>query len=81
MLLGWCWFDNDKKKPIEQKVQEAKTHYERKFGLVPNVCYVNDSVPKGIQAVLELRRAQYILPFHFWLGIVENYEDHSDSPD
>lgn len=79
MILGMMWFDNDKEKPIEQKVREAKIRYERRYGIVPNVCYVSESVPREVKTEVELRRAQYILPWHFWIGLAENYEDRSDS--
>ena len=32
MKTGLLWFDDDPQKRLEEKVQRAATHYERKYG-------------------------------------------------
>ncbi len=36
-------FDDDPRKGLEEKVQRAATHCERKCGHPPNLCYVHPS--------------------------------------
>jgi len=36
-----AWFDADRKKPIAQKIAEARERYVAKFGRQPLVCLVN----------------------------------------
>ncbi len=68
---------------LEEKVQHAAAHYERKYGSPPNLCYVhpaalsadrqalvnNDKVKKVDQ--VEIRSGRSVLPHHFWLGVAE----------
>jgi len=44
MKTGLLWFDDDPRKQLEEKVQRAATHYERKYGHAPDLCYVHPNV-------------------------------------
>ncbi len=44
MKTGLLWFDDDPRKGLEEKVQRAATHYERKYGHAPDLCYVHPGV-------------------------------------
>ena len=44
MKTGLLWFDDDPRKQLEEKVQRAATHYERKYGQSPTLCFVHPSV-------------------------------------
>ena len=75
MKTGLLWFDDNPRKELEEKVQRAATHYERKYGCSPNLCFVHPSVfGDGKQPVrkagdVEIRTGRSVLPNHFWLGI------------
>ncbi len=75
MKTGLLWFDDDPRKQLEEKVQRAATHYERKYGCPPNLCFVHPSVfGDGKQPVrkagdVEIRTGRSVLPNHFWLGV------------
>ena len=74
MESGLLWFDDDPRKKLEEKVQRAAMHYERKFGEYPTLCFVHPSA-LGDQAReqqaghVAIRARQAVLPNHFWLGI------------
>ncbi len=77
MDCGLLWFDDDSR-GIEEKVQRAAAHFQRKYGRMPNVCFVHPSMlggngkPQMLRAgEVEVRPGRAILPDHFWLGVEE----------
>ena len=71
MNIGLLWFDG--KHPLEKAVVDATQHYEERFGVAPNVCYVNPAaLPDGeatqVQEV-EVRPSARILEHHYWIGV------------
>lgn len=72
MKVGWMWFDNDSKRSIEEKVQQAVQHYRTKFGRSPNTCYVNQGAVSGEGlrcGKVKVVAVRSVLPHHFWLGV------------
>ena len=69
-----AWFDGDRKKPTNQKIEEARARYVAKFGRQPAVCLVNpaDLVPNS---AVELRPLNQISRNCFWIG----YDDADDA--
>lgn len=75
MQVGLLWFDDDKKRTLEEKVQRAVAHYFQKFGQRPSVCYLNPGTMNGgPQAVsgVQLCTAKNVLLHHFWIGLEES---------
>ena len=79
MKTGLLWFDDDPRKKLEEKVQRAAMHYERKYGQAPTLCFVHPGVlgngkqkstVKKVNGV-EIRSGRTVLPHHFWLGMAE----------
>ncbi len=79
MKTGLLWFDDDPRKQLEDKVLRAAAHYERKYGQVPNLCFVHPSAfagngkKTGVKKAggVEIRAGRSVLPGHLWLGIAE----------
>jgi len=78
MKTGLLWFDDDPRRQLEEKVIRAATHYERKYGRAPTLCYVHPSVldGNGKRALkkageVEIRVGRSVLPDHFWLGVAD----------
>ena len=72
MKVGWMWFDNDPKRSIEEKIQQAVGRYYLKFKHYPNRCYVNEQLIDGDSFTVgrvKVVAAPNILPHHFWLGV------------
>jgi len=77
MKIGLLWFDNDRKRSLEDKISAGAERYFEKFGVQPNVCYVNPRALEGDEGQIgDLRvcAAQNILRHHFWLGRQEAQE-------
>ncbi len=79
MKTGLLWFDDDPRKELEEKVQRAAVHYERKHGRPPNLCFVHPSAldGDGKQPIrkagdVEIRTGRSVLPNHFWLGVIKD---------
>jgi hypothetical protein len=74
MRTGWMWFDNDKGRTLEQKVERAAERVRAKHGRWPDMCYVNSRAAPGGNFVcgkVRVVAAPNILPHHFWLGPLE----------
>lgn len=73
--LGMLWYDDDKKRPIDEKVARAAEYYRAKFGVSPTVVWVNPAMlngdaPASVAGVkVEARRT--VLKNHLWLGVIE----------
>jgi hypothetical protein len=72
MDIGMLWFDNDPKRDMTVKIQEAAEFYTKKYGQAPNVCFVHPSMIPGdsLQAgKIQVRPTRSVMPHHFWIGI------------
>jgi hypothetical protein len=71
MKEGLLWFDNDPRHKLTDKVRQAATRYQVKFGRKPTVCYVNgadlDGQTEAVNGV-QLRTASNVLRHHLWIG-------------
>ena len=47
MDIGMLWFDNDKKTDLTTKVSRAAEYYQKKYGQMPNLCFVNPASLNG----------------------------------
>jgi hypothetical protein len=79
MREGLLWFDDDPRRRIDEKVLQAAARYRQKFGVAPDVCYVNPRQLAGVndQAIdqaetrvgtLRVLPASTVRPHHFWIG-------------
>jgi hypothetical protein len=41
MDIGMLWYDDDGKRPLDEKVARAAAYYRAKYGVQPTECYVN----------------------------------------
>ena len=81
MQTGLLWFDNDPGREVARKIEDAARRYKEKFGVAPNICYVNQAAldaselnlaQQGDQAdVLRVVPVPNILLHHFWVGVEE----------
>jgi hypothetical protein len=75
MNVGMLWFDNDIKSEIKTKIKRAAVYYQKKYGQVPNLCYVHPSMVSGEAARadgIEIRTTKSVLPHHFWIGVYDD---------
>lgn len=76
MQAGLLWFDNDPTRSISAKAMDAAERFTQKFGVEPDVCFVNarslsegDMVIPFHEGKLRLSPASNILVNHFWVGV------------
>lgn len=71
MYLGW--HDPDKKKPLDKKLDDAISRYERKWERTPTVALVNTSDFEALteREGLEIRPAGHVAPNVFFVGCDE----------
>jgi len=72
MQEGLLWFDKDPRRKLSDKVRQAATRYQVKFGCRPTICYLNsadlDPETKKINGI-QLRTAANIQRYHLWIGV------------
>lgn len=66
-----AWFDDDRKKSTDLKIQEAVAAYERRFRRPPNVVLINEQDRTDGVAAVRLRPLTYIRPSTFYVGLEE----------
>lgn len=71
MKSGLLWYDNSAK-PLAAKIEGAAKRYKEKFGVNPNVCFVNPietdlTAPPALQ--IQVATKLTVMPNHIWLGI------------
>jgi hypothetical protein len=71
MDIGMLWFDDDPRKSLTTKIQQAVARYCEKYGRDPTACYVNPASPAmGAQpAGLRILALRTIRPNYLWLGV------------
>jgi hypothetical protein len=72
--VGLLWFDDDPRRPLSEKIEEAAQRYREKFGVDPDTCYVNpatlgDGKVNGTR--VRVVPATQILPHHLLLGVAQ----------
>jgi len=71
MREGLLWFDDDPRRHIDEKVRLAAARYRQKFGVAPDVCYVNRRmIDRAELRIGDVRvvPVSTVLPNHFWVG-------------
>lgn len=77
-----AWFDPDRKKPVQQKIADARERYREKFGQEPAICLVNaaDTIDNS---AIELRPVAYVGRHYFLVGhddVAEQDVELRDTP-
>ncbi len=86
MDTGMMWFDNDPKKSLDVKIQQAADYYRQKYGRIPDLCMVNPGslanlAPQSAPMVsgkVTIRPLRSVLPGHLWIGVDEKLPAASD---
>ena len=71
MNVGMLWLDDDKKRPLTEKVQRAADYYQEKYGHFPELCLVNSQALSDERQVgkIKVQPVRTVLRDHFWLGM------------
>jgi hypothetical protein len=71
MQIGLLWYDDDPRKSLDSKIEQAAERYCQKYGCPPNACYVNPAlVGDGARrAGLRVLPARSLRPNYLWIGI------------
>ncbi len=72
MNVGMLWYDDDKKRSLEERVRRAADYYRRKYGRVPTRCFVHPAaLAAGTSeaAGMRIEASANVLPNHIWLGV------------
>jgi len=72
MKIGLLWFDNDPRRPLEEKIARAAKRYRERFGQEPNLCYVNATLlnrGRVRSSGIRILGVSNIPLHHFWVGV------------
>ena len=71
MLSGMIWLDAGKSRSFEEKINRAMSYYMKKFGMMPELCYVSDEIGVSAETLdrpIAIKTNHNLRPDHFWLG-------------
>lgn len=72
MAWGLLWYDDNPTRDLPRKVALACARYRRKFGAMPDACYVHPSALGGGKelqvGVICVKALGTVLRNHFWVG-------------
>lgn len=71
MNTGMLWFDNNPQTDIGDKIGQAATYYQKKYGKKATLCFVNPKMvekKKSKLGKIEIRASKSIMPNHIWIG-------------
>lgn len=73
-MTGMLWFDNDPKRSLEAKVQQAAEQYRKKKGQTPNLCCVHPSLAR-VEKIgdVTIRAMREMMPNHFLIGVEDGH--------
>ncbi len=74
--MYFVWYDDNPKKAVNAKIDEAVLRYKQKFGTAPSVCKLNENMqPQGEAALndgqvagVKVETAKNIPQNYFWIG-------------
>ncbi len=72
--MYFVWYDDNPKKTIGAKIDEAVLRYKQHYGRTPSVCMLNDTVPSAdyepaMQSVgVRVMGAKNVPQNYFWVG-------------
>jgi hypothetical protein len=72
MKEGLLWFDNNPRRKLVDKIDQAATRYQVKFGRKPTVCYLNVADLNGQSdevTGIRLQAVPNVLRHHLWIGV------------
>lgn len=75
-MIGYCWvwFDNNKKKDVAWKINNAAMHYYDKFGQYPTKLYLSSTPAEPImidKQTVAIEVQAFIKADHFWFALPE----------
>ena len=82
LRVGMLWFDDSPHRPLSTKIARAAAYYKKKYGRLPNICYVRSKAGIPSQALdgrIRVVPLKDILPDHLWLGVLSQEEPTSPS--
>ena len=70
MQIGLLWFDPDKRRSHQQKLDDAADRYAERFGRLPNLCHVNPDEVFAHDSI-RIQPDPAVLKNHLWVGFDE----------
>ncbi len=72
--MYFVWYDDNPKKPVNTKIDEAVLRYKQKYGATPSICMLSEKIQSGDYAGvstnlgIEVRTAKHVPQNYFWIG-------------
>lgn len=75
--MYFVWYDDNPKKSISAKIDEAVVRYKQKYGKAPKVCMLNEKTQTedyaGVAANgFQVLPVKHIRQNYFWIGMESN---------
>ncbi|NTW01101.1 MAG: hypothetical protein HGA19_07275 [Oscillochloris sp.] len=81
-MLYLVWYDEDIRRPMGEKVQNALAAYSKRFSIEGNLVLMNEvDVAKLEGTTVEVRSERTVQPHHFWVGRNDTHEAVDTAPE
>ena len=73
--MYFVWYDDNPKKTISAKIDDAVLRYKQKYGKSPKICMLNEKTESADYAAvststkLEVLPTKYVRQNYFWIGM------------
>lgn len=73
--MYFVWYDDNPKKAVMDKIDDAVLRYKQKYGKTPNICMLSEKVqttdytPLANKLGMEVRTAKNVPQNYFWIGV------------
>lgn len=70
MKIGMLWYDDDKTRPLAEKIKRAADYYAKKYGKAQNECHVHRAAIESEKVMdgVKVKPSKTVLENHFLLG-------------
>lgn len=74
MNVGMLWLDSEKTSNVAAMIANAATHYRKKYGQSPNLCFMHPSMLEATgqdneNVNIAVKSDKTILPGLLWIGV------------
>jgi hypothetical protein len=78
-MLFLVWYDEDARRSVAEKIQNARDAYGKRFTSVPNLVLLNAADFAGLEGMgIEVRSERTVQPHNFWVGRSDDHDAADD---
>lgn len=71
MQVGLMWYDDDPRKTLDAKIEQAAARYHEKYGNAPTACFVSaaSGLAGGVRGGVRVAPLRTLRANYLWIGV------------